>query len=140
MKKNRFLYVLGIIVIIVSANFIQGCDGKKEKREVPQEVYDEMKLLSQTPDSLLTPEQLQKRENIIKVIASHVTVKDNHYISTATARDFEDNGLSGYYYDLLEKNVEDINRFIDSTGMKNVEEMYKESLKETMAGIGGAKP
>ncbi|WP_298650154.1 hypothetical protein [uncultured Proteiniphilum sp.] len=70
----------------------------------------ELKEFIEKPDSLLTQEQIIKREKLFNLILEEVTVKDNQFYSSATPTDFIDKGLSQYYYDILEKSLSETNQ------------------------------
>lgn len=98
------------------------------ENEIPQSIIDEVELLSLTPDSLLTPNQLSKKISIYKIIKETTKIDGDKLTTTATTEDFEQKGLSKYYYYYYLKNLEEINSTMDYNP-RNIKEVYDEMMQ-----------
>lgn len=103
-----------------------GC--KKTTNQIPQSIIDEVTQLSMTPDSLLSPTQLSTKKDIYEIIKRTTKVKNNKLVTTATQNDFEQKGMSKYYYYILLKNIKEINSTLD-TNPYSMQEMYDQILQ-----------
>lgn len=78
------------------------------------------------PDSLRTPEQQALIRKLGEVAVKYIAIKDNHMVIEITKEQFLAKGIPERYYRILQKNVRDNNAFIDSVGIKDVDELIKE--------------
>lgn len=133
MMKYFFLYFLFAVFFI-------SCHGGKTSKvsadannaiaiTIPNDTLK--KLLSLTgADSTLTQKQLDEKGKLMKIMNEFLRVEKNHFLLLAKPQDFEKVGLSRYYYGILKKNIEEVNSFVDSENIQNLEEQYKNgSLK-----------
>ncbi|WP_320167773.1 hypothetical protein [Mangrovibacterium marinum] len=113
--------------------FIIACNSQKRLKTsfdelyatIPKDTLTELLSISGYPDSTLTISQLATKEKISKILKEHLTVVDNQFLLLAKPKDFEKAGVSKYYFILYQKSFNDINRAIDSLGIKNLDEIFK---------------
>jgi len=118
--------------------FFIACNGKKSlKTEVdelyaaiPKDTLKELLSIAGFPDSTLSASQLAKKKRINKLLEEHLTVVDNQFVLLAKPKDFEKAGLSKYYYVIFKKSFKDTNLAIDSLGIKDLEEKFKNGSTE----------
>src|SRR5690554_4502553 len=72
----------------------------------------ELKELIENRDSL-TPGQVAKKERLVKLVMEKVTVDDGKVENLSRPEDFIEQDLSGFYHDILEESVVDLNRWIE---------------------------
>lgn len=120
-----------LTAFFVCVCLLTGCKktSKQVEMEVPQSVIGEVELLSNTPDSLLTPDQLSKKVNICLIIKETLKIDGDKLVTTATIEDFERKGLAKGYYSYYLKNLDEINSNMDySPG--NIQETYDRMIRE----------
>lgn len=81
------------------------------------------------PDSLRTSGQKELCELILKTIVQNLVVVNNHLDLKISENEFLNLGIQKPYYDLLMHDLDNINYYIDSTGIDNVDSILKESYK-----------
>lgn len=130
--KYIFLYFLFAVFLIA-------CHGGKTSKvgtdannaiTIPNDTLKELLSLTGVPDSTLSQKQLDEKGKLIKIMDEFLRVEKNHFVLHAKPQDFVRVGLSKYYYDILKKNIDEFNSFVDSENIQNLEEQYKKgSLK-----------
>ena len=118
-----------IIYLFFSLFFLGGCQHheKVAKKSHMDSVLIE---LSNTPDSLRTPEQKETIRKIQLMVAKYVELKDGVFSFTVPKDDFvEKTGLDIQYYDVVIKNMEDNNAMADQMNFKEAEASFN-AMKE----------
>ena len=69
-----------------------------------------------------------KRDKLFNLVLEKVTIKNNQFYSSATAKDFIDKGLSKYYYDILEKSLAETNQWVKDENITNLDSMAQSSM------------
>ncbi|SJN50520.1 hypothetical protein FM107_20690 [Sphingobacterium sp. JB170] len=85
--------------------------------------------VQQTPDSLWTEEQKELAEKLTKVITENVKALDNKMVFTLTQEEFVALGIPVEYYELIQKDMVNNNKFLKENNV-NVDSMMKESHKK----------
>lgn len=83
--------------------------------------YQELKEFIEKPDSLLTQNERIKRDKLFNLILEKVIIRDNQFSTTATHKDFTDEGLSKYYYDILKISIKETNQWVKEEGIENLD-------------------
>ena len=130
MKRNRQIILLCII-------FLFACNNKKKLQtdvegvyfDIPQDTLTELLSIARF-DSTLTENELAIKKKLNKLLEKYLKVIDNHFVLDALPEDFEKAGLSKYYYPLYLKSFREVNLAIDSLGIKDLEEKFKEGSIE----------
>jgi hypothetical protein len=92
---------------------------------IPKDTLTELLSFAGHPDSMLTESQLATKNKINKILEEHLTVEDNQFVFLAKPEDFENAGLSTYYYIMYKKSFSDTNKEVDSLGIQNLDEIFK---------------
>lgn len=79
------------------------------------------------PDSL-TDEQKAAKKILLPLITESIEIKNNQFHTTLTKEDFKKNNLDPSLYDLLIKNLDEINTGIKKEGL-DAQKLYDESIK-----------
>ena len=122
MRKTKFIFwsILTLLCLVA-------CIGKSttnEKSVKSDLVYkNEIFLL---PDTLLDKEQEHMINEIKRVLRENIVLKERHFCNNATKKDFEERQIPLYYYHLLEKNIQELNKSIDNGDVSDVEKIFKE--------------
>ena len=79
------------------------------------------------PDSL-TDEQKAAKKILLPLITESIEIKNNQFHTTLTKEDLKKNNLDPSLYDLLIKNLDEINTGIKKEGL-DAQKLYDESIK-----------
>ncbi len=93
----------------------------------PENTFGELKKFIEKPDSLLTSDEIVKRDKLFNLISEKVIVRDNQFYTTASRKNFTEIGLSTYYYDMLKKSIKEANQWVKNEGVTNLDSMYRSS-------------
>lgn len=126
MNRNLIFSLLLFFLFLII-----GCGGTKQQATgvVSQETIDEVELLSRTPDSLLTKDQLSKKIGVLSITKETLKVDGDKLITTATYKDFKKKGLSKEYFLYFLKDIEEINTFMEHES-NNITEMYDKLIQD----------
>ncbi|WP_086950098.1 hypothetical protein [Sphingobacterium sp. JB170] len=117
------------------ALFLYSCNNKSkvtDQTKVEQEepyFNPDFDYVQQTPDSLWTEEQKELAEKLTKVITENVKALDNKMVFTLTQEEFVALGIPVEYYELIQKDMVNNNKFLKENNV-NVDSMMKESHKK----------
>lgn len=117
------------------ALFLYSCNDKSkvtDQTKVEQEepyFNPDFDYVQQTPDSLWTEEQKELAEKLTKVITENVKALDNKMVFTLTQEEFVALGIPVEYYELIQKDMVNNNKFLKENNV-NVDSMMKESHKK----------
>ena len=130
-QANIIISLLSFLLFIII-----GCKDTKQQATdiVSQNTIDEVELLSQTPDSLLTKDQLSKKIGILSITKESLKIDGDKLITTATVEDFKEKGLPEEYYSYFLKNIEEINTFMDQES-NDITEMYNKLIQDLEAEL-----
>jgi hypothetical protein len=120
-------YILSIFIVFLFISALS-CQSKKADIHIPAYIIDEVSQISSTPDSLLTLEQKELKMKIFEIMKTSLKLENNKIVNRSKVRDFEKQGLSKYYYYLLEKNIEEVNNF--ELKDKSIGDIYSDLFKE----------
>ncbi|MDR2087528.1 MAG: hypothetical protein LBP72_10215, partial [Dysgonamonadaceae bacterium] len=71
--------------------------------------------LGMTPDSLRSPEQKALMEKFEMILYEHCSIKNERLEVSISKKEFKTMGVPEIYYDMLKKDVENINHYLDTT-------------------------
>ena len=123
--KNLFILFCFVFFIACTSNDNVKTNIDELYAAIPADTLTELVSISGFPDSTLTASQLATKKKLTKLLEEHLTVEDNQFVLLAEPEDFENAGLSKYYYIIYKKNFNDTNRAIDSLGIQNLDEKFK---------------
>ena len=107
MKKKKFIFWNIIVLTCLTACLGKGATNEKSAKN--DSIYqNEIFLL---PDTLLSKEQEHMVNEIKKVLRENIV---------------EARRIPLYYYDLLEKNIQELNKSIDNGDVADLEKIFKE--------------
>lgn len=128
-----------ILFIALSVFFLIACTNKE--RTIDQDTTIEAaesntamgveaweNIFSAHPDSL-TAEQKEAKRKLLPIIVESIVIKDNSFHSTLTREDFKKHNLDPSLYDLLMRNLDELNAGIKEMGA-DAQELYDESIKD----------
>ena len=123
--KNLFILFCFVFFIACTGNDNVKTNIDELYAAIPADTLTELVSISGFPDSTLTASQLATKKKLTKLLEEHLTVEDNQFVLRAEPEDLENTGLSKYYYIIYKKNFNDTNRAIDSLGIQNLDEKFK---------------
>ena len=116
---------------------IVACSGNKSSKtdvggidNIPKDTLIELESFAGKPDSELTESQLEAKVKFAAFLEKHLKVEDNQFVLNVEPQDFEKAGLSKYYYNLLKARIAEVNNFVDSLGVEDLAEKFKEGTIE----------
>ena len=132
MKKILFV---ALSIFILSACTNKGDTAKEDtpidvienNNSVGLEAWNNIFLPHSDSDSL-TAEQKETQRILTPMIIESIEIKDNRFHTTLTREDFEKQNLDPSLYDLLMKNIDEMNAGIEEQGL-DAQKLYDESLK-----------
>ena len=102
--------------------------SQKEQEYTLESTRTELKELIENSDSL-TPGQEAKKERLLELVMEKVTVEDGKVENLSRPEDFIEQDLSGFYHDILEESVVDLNRWIEVEQISNVDSLLSEAMR-----------
>ena len=131
-----------ILIIALSAIVLSSCSNKSAKNETTvnsssiDSIENSNSLLQEDYDAIFTPfpdslsvEQKELQHKLLIIMKENVKIKDEIIYSSATKEDFESQDIPLYYYDMLNKNLEDLNATIKNDSL-NPQKFYDDMMKE----------
>ncbi|MDD4728699.1 MAG: hypothetical protein PHN55_08120 [Dysgonamonadaceae bacterium] len=132
MKIIQRGFCLFLLCFIIAA-----CSGNKSSKtdvggidDIPKDTLIELESFAGKPDSELTESQLEVKVKFAAFLEKHLKVEDNQFVLNVEPQDFEKAGLSKYYYNLLKIRIAEVNNFVDSLGVEDLAEKFKEGSME----------
>lgn len=129
-----------ILFVALSIFILSSCTskGNTTKEEAPIDVIENNNsvgleawnnIFLPHTDSL-TAEQKETQKILNPMIIESIEIKDNRFHTTLTREDFVKLNLDPSLYDLLMRNIEDVNANIEEVGA-DAQELYDESQKNS---------
>lgn len=84
-------------------------------------------LVHTIPDSLRTPEQQQLCDRLRQTVAEFLQVEDGRLVFTLSEQEFLERDIPKVYYDKLQQDLADANRWADSIGAVQLEQLLREA-------------
>ena len=126
-----------LIFTILSVIFLSACQNNgKDQSEKPQQKNEYFQFgdeyVHMIPDSLRTEEQqalYDTIKNVLpRIIGENVVIENNHLVFKMSKEEFAKTGLPIQYYDLILKDMENNNNYLDTAKIEqSVEEIWKNS-------------
>jgi hypothetical protein len=115
-------YLIGLCSILYS------CDKDKNK-EYDQRTISTMLM---TPDSLQSPEDKILLQKMEAVFYDHCIIKNDRFELTIRKEEFIVRGIPGVCYDMLKKDIDNMNNYLDTTSIPKhlVLDSFKESQEK----------
>lgn len=133
MKRSVWTFVAVACIVAVST----GCGRKGGQLAVPTATEAEAVttdsepahevLVYMIPDSLRTPEQQQLFDRLRQTMAENLQVEDGQLVFTLSEQEFVARGIPKIYYDKLQHDLADANRWVDSLGVEHLEQLLREA-------------
>ncbi len=126
-----------VVLFIICAFTLSSCfNNKRETKSVQQtttiDANDATSAIHQLGIDSLKGDTLL----LVKTIAENLIVVDNHLKFAITKDSFVNIGFSEHYYDRLMKDLKSANHMIDSTGVKDMDEILKKSYWDLYQKFG----
>ena len=131
-----------ILFVALSIFILSSCTskGNTTKEEAPIDVIENNNsvgleawnniFLPHSDSDSLTAEQKETQRILTPMIIESIEIKDNRFHTTLTREDFVKLNLDPSLYDLLMRNIEDVNANIEEVGA-DAQELYDESQKNS---------
>jgi hypothetical protein len=82
--------------------------------EAEKEAGQVLLRLAMTPDSLRSPEQKALKGKLERLLYEHCAIKNKRFEVTISKEEFKTIGLPEIYYDILKRDIKDINHYLDT--------------------------
>ena len=133
---KRFIFIPFIILLLFSCqNSNKTIENKKITKEEEPYFRPDYHYAQQTPDSLRTPEQNALLKKLSIVLYENLAVKDNKMVFNLSAKEFVAKGIPVEYYELIQKDLINNNKFFKENNYTNVDSILKESNKQIKKSI-----
>ena len=133
---KRFITVPIMVFILFSC---QNSNNTVESKEIAKEEEPYFRLdyhyAQQTPDSLRTPEQNVLLKKLSIVLYENLAVKDNKMVFNLSEKEFVAKGIPVEYYELIQKDMVNNNKFIKENKITNMDSILRESNKQIKKSI-----
>ncbi|GHT52653.1 hypothetical protein AGMMS49982_13460 [Bacteroidia bacterium] len=120
---------------------VKGTNNAVDIAEAEKEARQTILMLGMIPDSLRSPEQKTLAKNLDLLVHEHCLVKNNHLEVAISKKEFETIGVPEIYYNILKKDIENINHYLDTTTSTIftadfMMDAFRESMNEYFAAKG----
>lgn len=133
---KRFIIVPIMVFILFSCqNNNKTIENKKITKEEEPYFRPDYHYVQQTPDSLRTPEQNALLKKLSIVLYENLAVKDNKMVFNLSEKEFVAKGIPVEYYELIQKDLINNNKFFKENNYTNVDSILKESNKQIKKSI-----
>lgn len=133
---KRFIIVPIMVFILFSC---QNSNNTVESKEIAKEeepyFRPDYQYAQQTPDSLRTPEQNVLLKKLSIVLYENLAVKDNKMVFNLSEKEFVAKGIPVEYYELIQKDMVNNNKFIKENKITNMDSILRESNKQIKKSI-----
>ena len=136
---KKLIFIPFIILILFSC---QHSDRTVENKKVTKTKEDEpyfkpgYRYVQQISDSLRTPKQQALLKNLAIVTYENLAVKDNKMVFNLSEKEFVAKGIPVEYYELVQKDLVNNNKFIKESNITNMDSILKESNKQIRDSLG----
>lgn len=124
------MYRIFILNLLLLSFTLVACDNKhqKDKTDNLQKAKEEINYLTLTPDSILTVDLRNKKNDLKKLIIEKLKIENNKFVTTATTTDFEKLVFSKEYYIILIKDIDQVNSMY-SFNSADIQKAYEELIE-----------
>lgn len=138
-SMKKLIFIPFIILILFSCqNSNRTVENKKVTKTKEEEPYfrPDYHYAQQTPDSLRTPEQNALLKKLSIVLYENLAVKDNKMVFNLNEKEFVAKGIPVEYYELIQKDLINNNKFFKENNYTNVDSILRESNKQIKDSLG----
>ncbi len=114
MKK---ILVISFITLGLLASCVQKTENKENPVDPETESIIKLQTLFMTPSELQTEEEQALLKQLSEVVYDRVTISENRFNITISKEEWEEKGFESAHYDLLVRDVENLNLFMDTTSL-----------------------
>ncbi len=108
-----------LIAFIITFGIFYSCSeyekNKSDRNDPKKEVQLNMQKLLMTPDSLRSAKERALIQQIEATIYEHCVIKNGRLELTISKKEWTDMGVKEEVYDMLKKEINDINNYMDTT-------------------------
>jgi hypothetical protein len=116
MKKIVIIFLLFGVFHSCKENMSRTVDTMEveAEKEARQLIYT-LGMINMTPDSLRSPEQKALLGKFERIVYEHCAIKNKRFEITISKEKFKTMGVPEIYYDMLKKDIEDLNRALGTS-------------------------
>lgn len=119
------------LIVALSAFIFTACTQSDQNNEISEPSIESLNSLLSTPRDSLSLEQKETVLNLLKIMDEKLVVEDGSFAFKATEDDFKAKGINLYYFEMLKKDVYDMNTSIKNDDLNlDLEEILIESKKK----------
>lgn len=121
-KMKRLIVVSFVVLQLISCqNSTKTVENKRIIKEEEPYFRPDYYYTQQTPDSLRTPEQNALLKKLSIVLYENLAVKDNKMVFNLSEKEFVAKGIPVEYYELIQKDLINNNKFFKENTYTNVD-------------------
>lgn len=119
------------LIIVLSAFIFTSCTQSEQKQEILEPNIESLNSILTTPKDSLSLEQKETMLNLLTLMDEKLEIEDGEFVFNATEKDFDARGINLYYFEMLKKDIYDMNTSIKNDDLNlDLEEILIESKKK----------
>jgi hypothetical protein len=128
--------ITGLMFIFITLGLFYSCNESSKNtantEDPEKEAGYRLFTILMTPDSLRSTEDKTYLQQIEAFVYEGCTVKNGRLEITVGKEDLKERGLSEIHYNVLKKDVEGINTYLDTISSPSSKEIFEESIAKFM--------
>ena len=112
-KVSTLLEVILALVLFSCNSWTNADNGLSTFSDT--EIQDNIRMLLMTPDSLRSEKNNLLLQQLEAMIYDYCVVENGQFQLKVGKREWEKQGIKGEYYEMLRKEIKDLNNFLDTT-------------------------
>jgi len=119
------------LIIALYAFIFTACTQSEQKQEILEPNIESLNSILTTPKDSLSLEQKETMLNLLTLMDEKLEIEDGEFVFNATEKDFDARGINLYYFEMLKKDIYDMNTSIKNDDLNlDLEEILIESKKK----------
>lgn len=128
------------LFIVLSALILYACTQSQESKVSTEPSIETLNSILTIPVDSLSIEQKEEMLELFKIMDEKIEIEGDRFALKATEKDFEAKGVNLYYFNMLKKDVSDMNTSIkndgfENSGFENIEEIFNETKRKLKIAI-----
>ena len=122
-----------VVLLTIVSLFVVGALSVSAEKTAEEKKYDQIFL----PDSLLTDEQIDLKYKIGELMINKVKVKKGVLVAKVSEKEFVENDIPLYYYNMLLRNIAEANQMIkrEKLSQEQVEKSLADGKKDFLKNL-----
>jgi hypothetical protein len=118
-------FIRPVFVLLVSILFSVSCQNNNEQQTDLKNDYVHLK-----PDSILSAKEIELKRTLGNIVNEYIVIENNKFVFKLTKKEFIKKGVPEKYYNLILRNIQDNNKYIDSLKIDNIDALLEHAKNE----------